>query len=318
MEYITGNAGKVENAYTYDAFGNIIGSTEPVKNRYTYNGEQYDQISQQYFLRARNYNPLIGRFTQEDVYRGDGLNLYAYCGNNPVMYVDPSGYIKDWNTPESNTDLLNIYNADTSKGKKDSMNSIKFIEVEASDIETFNNTNWNDSDVIQIDLTIDGKRALQYNKTGELGLLNEHMIEQNIVLNKISTENPDILQQNLGFSNGVYSSPGNSSKSMVDSYRSEGRKILLNNGKMSSGQTPHALDTCAGGSANIFLNDFRNKYANGTMGSVLYKQKKKIVPGKKHKLNLVVKGKNGKNISIDEYLKQHGTEMDKSKCKVKK
>ena len=29
---------------------------------------------------------------QEDVYRGDGLNLYAYCGNNPVMYVDPSGY----------------------------------------------------------------------------------------------------------------------------------------------------------------------------------------------------------------------------------
>ena len=34
----------------------------------------------------------IGRFTQEDVYRGDGLNLYAYCGNNPVVYYDPSGY----------------------------------------------------------------------------------------------------------------------------------------------------------------------------------------------------------------------------------
>lgn len=28
---------------------------------------------------------------QEDVYRGDGLNLYAYCANNPVMYYDPSG-----------------------------------------------------------------------------------------------------------------------------------------------------------------------------------------------------------------------------------
>ena len=35
---------------------------------------------------------MIGRFTQEDTYRGDGLNLYAYCGNNPVMYYDPSGY----------------------------------------------------------------------------------------------------------------------------------------------------------------------------------------------------------------------------------
>ena len=29
---------------------------------------------------------------QEDVYRGDGLNLYAYCANNPVMYFDPSGF----------------------------------------------------------------------------------------------------------------------------------------------------------------------------------------------------------------------------------
>ena len=35
---------------------------------------------------------MIGRFTQEDEYRGDGLNLYAYCGNNPVGYYDLSGY----------------------------------------------------------------------------------------------------------------------------------------------------------------------------------------------------------------------------------
>ena len=34
---------------------------------------------------------------QEDVYQGDGLNLYAYCGNNPVRYYDLSGYSK---TPE--------------------------------------------------------------------------------------------------------------------------------------------------------------------------------------------------------------------------
>lgn len=94
VEYITDNDSKVANAYTYDAFGNITKSDELVKNRYTYNGEQYDKTTEQYYLRARFYNPLIGRFTQEDVYRGDGLNLYAYCGANPVMYVDPSGYKK--------------------------------------------------------------------------------------------------------------------------------------------------------------------------------------------------------------------------------
>ncbi len=44
-------------------------------------------------MRARFYNSVIGRFTQEDIYRGDGLNLYAYCGNNPVVYYDPSGYM---------------------------------------------------------------------------------------------------------------------------------------------------------------------------------------------------------------------------------
>ena len=68
---------------------------EAVPNRFTYYGQQIDPITQQYYLRARFYNPVIGRFTQEDTYRGDGLNLYAYCANNPVYYVDPSGFDKD-------------------------------------------------------------------------------------------------------------------------------------------------------------------------------------------------------------------------------
>ena len=55
-------------------------------------GQQYDELTEQYYLRARYYNPVAGRFMQEDVYQGDGLNLYAYCGNNPVVYDDPSGY----------------------------------------------------------------------------------------------------------------------------------------------------------------------------------------------------------------------------------
>ena len=38
---------------------------------------------------------MIGRFTQEDTYCGDGLNLYAYCWNNPVYYADPNGHYRN-------------------------------------------------------------------------------------------------------------------------------------------------------------------------------------------------------------------------------
>ena len=67
-------------------------TTEQLNNRIRYTGQQYDELTEQYYLRARYYNPVAGRFMQEDVYQGDGLNLYAYCGNNPVVYDDPSGY----------------------------------------------------------------------------------------------------------------------------------------------------------------------------------------------------------------------------------
>ena len=95
--YITGQNNVVENCYQYDAFGNLIEKHEDVNNRILYTGQQYDQETGQYYLRARYYNPVVGRFLQEDTYRGDGLNLYAYCANNPVMYYDPSGHsIKSW------------------------------------------------------------------------------------------------------------------------------------------------------------------------------------------------------------------------------
>ncbi|WP_277408719.1 RHS repeat-associated core domain-containing protein [Lacrimispora xylanisolvens] len=92
--YVTGNGQEIHNSYEYDAFGVVARKNETVPNQLLYTGQQYDQESGQYYLRARFYNPVIGRFQQEDVYRGDGLNLYAYCENNPVVYYDPSGYNK--------------------------------------------------------------------------------------------------------------------------------------------------------------------------------------------------------------------------------
>ena len=89
--HIVDEAGAVQNRYEYDAWGNLTVQEEAVPNRFKYTGQQFDPVTQQYYLRARFYNPVIARFTQEDTYRGDGLNLYAYCANNPVLYVDPTG-----------------------------------------------------------------------------------------------------------------------------------------------------------------------------------------------------------------------------------
>ncbi len=83
---------EIRKSYRYDAFGNILKETGDIPNRLTYTGQMYDGAAVQYYLRARFYNPAIGRFMQEDTYRGDGLNLYAYCANNPVIYYDPSGH----------------------------------------------------------------------------------------------------------------------------------------------------------------------------------------------------------------------------------
>jgi len=92
---------QVLNHYEYDAFGNTVSCEEQVHNRFRYTGEQYDPLTGQYYLRARYYNPVIARFTQEDTYYGDGLNLYTYCQNNPVLYHDPTGHGTKENSPYS-------------------------------------------------------------------------------------------------------------------------------------------------------------------------------------------------------------------------
>jgi RHS repeat-associated protein len=83
--------------YKYDAFGNELNTVSSDTNPFRYAGEYFDKETENYYLRARYYNPATGRFGSEDTFKGNptdpmSLNLYTYCTSNPVRYIDPSGY----------------------------------------------------------------------------------------------------------------------------------------------------------------------------------------------------------------------------------
>ena len=125
---ITTAAGAVNRSYDYDAFGNEKNPSSADANPFRYCGEYWDSETGTYYLRARYYDPGIGRFTQQDTHwntanmiygdnpqkineRQDALdltaytyvpqisaimqsgNLYVYAVNNPVLYADPSGAV---------------------------------------------------------------------------------------------------------------------------------------------------------------------------------------------------------------------------------
>ncbi len=94
--------------YTYDAWGNnVVSNANNViitdanhignLNPFRYRGYYYDTETKLYFLKTRYYDPETGRFISQDGIEYldtdtiNGLNLYAYCGNNPVSNVDPNG-----------------------------------------------------------------------------------------------------------------------------------------------------------------------------------------------------------------------------------
>ena len=95
---------------SYDAWGNrtVSGGTAITIDGYSilmsnlnpfyYRGYYYDIETKFYYLQTRYYDPALGRFINPDTIDYldpesiNGLNLYCYCGNNPIMYTDPSGH----------------------------------------------------------------------------------------------------------------------------------------------------------------------------------------------------------------------------------
>jgi len=104
ITHILDTSGNTIVKYRYDAYGNIIDIQDVSQNcsissvnSYTYRGYRFDSEINMYYLNSRYYNPEIGRFINADGLLGQtgnvqSTNMYAYCANNPVMYLDPSGF----------------------------------------------------------------------------------------------------------------------------------------------------------------------------------------------------------------------------------
>jgi len=85
-------AGALAQTYTFDSFGKQTASSGSLTNPFQFTGRESDSETNLYFLRARYYDPAIGRFLSEDPigFKG-GIDFYRYVRNNPVMHRDPLG-----------------------------------------------------------------------------------------------------------------------------------------------------------------------------------------------------------------------------------
>lgn len=106
IEEIYDENGLLVGSYSYDPFGNHevivdvdgIASLNPIR----YRGYYYDFETMLFYCNSRYYSPELCRFISPDSIEYldpqsiNGLNLYCYCMNNPIMYADPSGHMPEW------------------------------------------------------------------------------------------------------------------------------------------------------------------------------------------------------------------------------
>ena len=94
---VTDGSGNIMETADYKPFGGLRDYSGTVTTQYKFTDQEFDPESGLYNYNARFYDPALGRFISPDsIVQGpfspQTLNRYSYVGNNPLMYVDPSGH----------------------------------------------------------------------------------------------------------------------------------------------------------------------------------------------------------------------------------
>jgi RHS repeat-associated protein len=112
---LSDSSGNIVEECSYDVFGEPS-CISGVGNPYKFTGRRYDAETGLYYYRERMYSPVLGRFLQPDPIGYEAsLNLYAYCANNPINWIDPWGLRKL--TPEEQAEYEKEPDSDTEPQK---------------------------------------------------------------------------------------------------------------------------------------------------------------------------------------------------------
>lgn len=240
LRYLPGEGSTGE--YQYDEFGRDLLGTAGQGQPFGFTGLLYDHALKSWQTPARTYSPLTGRFLQRDEERyihigtPQSINLYAYCLNNPLLYVDPDGtdcyyfYLPEWeNEALADQQML----ADQYGYGLDQVHLIPITDNQAM-IDGWNGMGTVDGRTVDIDTVVINSHANPYGlggntnafdfDTGDIANLDNQSMEQ-LILYGCNAGHLDYQDENVAnaFSQRVDGAPVLASDGSVSMRGADGR-----------------------------------------------------------------------------------------------